>query len=126
MRRRQDREQSVDISPEEYERQVCAWLKGCDSSIESSEVAHRSVVQGTSGEYEIDVVVRFRLFGGAELLILVECRRRGRRIERDDVMAFHSKLQDTGAHKGIMFATAGFQSGAIEYAERQGIATVRS
>ena len=33
-------------------------------------------------------------------------------------------MQDVKAHKAMMFATCGFQSGALEYAKTYGIATV--
>jgi restriction system protein len=39
-------------------------------------------------------------------------------------MLLHSKLQEVGAHKGMIFSTSGFQSGAIEFAQAHGIATL--
>jgi hypothetical protein len=35
-----------------------------------------------------------------------------------------SKIQDTSAHKGIVFSTSGFQKGALEYAKAHGISAV--
>jgi hypothetical protein len=35
-----------------------------------------------------------------------------------------AKIQSVGAHKGIVFATKGFQSGAIQFAKSHGIALV--
>ncbi len=37
----------------------------------------------------------------------------------------HSKLQSTGAQKGVLVAATGFQSGALEFAKAHGIACVR-
>jgi restriction system protein len=56
--------------------------------------------------------------------VLVECKRHSRPVERDDVLALESKLRDVGAHKAMLFSTAGFQRGALEYATERGIATV--
>ena len=70
------------------------------------------------------MVVNFTLFHGAKITILVECKRYARPVEREKVLALWAKLQDVGAHKAIMFATSGFQSGALTYAKNKGIATV--
>ncbi len=42
----------------------------------------------------------------------------------EPLLSTHSKLQDTGVHKAMIFSTSGFQSGAIEYASKHGIATI--
>jgi restriction system protein len=39
-------------------------------------------------------------------------------------MLLNQKLQEIGAHKGMIFSTSGFQSGAIEFATEHGIATI--
>jgi restriction system protein len=84
---------------------------------------HREVVEGSDGEYEIDVTVRFSAMG-ADYLTLVECKHHRNRVKRELVQALWTKVQSLGAHKGIMFSTAGFQSGAIEFAKAHGIALV--
>jgi restriction system protein len=45
-------------------------------------------------------------------------------VKREVVQALWAKVQSVGAHKGIIFATKGFQSGAIEFAKFHGIALV--
>lgn len=45
-------------------------------------------------------------------------------MERDKVLILESKLRDVRAHKGMLFSTAGFQKGALKYADARGIATV--
>jgi hypothetical protein len=54
----------------------------------------------------------------------VECKHDKSRVKRDRVQELWAKIQSVGAHKGILFATAGFQSGAIEFAKSHGIALV--
>jgi restriction system protein len=71
------------------------------------------------------VVVCLKIFGAAELVILVECKHHKNPIKRDVVMVLESKLRDTKAHKGMIFSTCDFQSGALEFARVHGIATVR-
>lgn len=115
----------LEISPEDYEREVLRWLSNA-SAEEGLEVClkHRKVVGGQSGDYQIDVTGEFSVFRGAVIKVLVECKRHGRPVERDDVMAFAMKIQTTASHKGMVFSTAGFQRGAIKFAKSQGIALV--
>jgi restriction system protein len=46
-------------------------------------------------------------------------------VEREDVQILADKVRAAGAQKGILFATNGFQRGALEYARAHGIALVR-
>lgn len=112
------------ISPDEYERQVVAWLQAAGRNLESFEVEHLRKLPGSGGEYELDAMAELSVLNGARLVLLVECKRYSRPVEREKVMALWAKLQDVKAHKAMMFATRGFQSGAIEYATNYGIATI--
>lgn len=114
----------IDITPEEFELQVKSWLARSRDDLKSFSVNHRLHLKGRSGEYEIDAVARFEIFGGAEIVVLVECKRYRDPIKRDMVMLLNQKLQETGAHKGMIFATSGFQRGALDFATEHGIATV--
>ena len=58
------------------------------------------------------------------MTVLVECKRHSRPIERGEIMALHAKLREVGAHKAMIFATCGFQRGALGYAQKHGIATI--
>jgi restriction system protein len=116
--------ETIDITPAEFERQVKTWLARAKRTMARFEVTGLRKLEGPGGEYELDAVAEFEIFGGARILILVECKRYTSRVERDVVMLLHAKVTDTGAHKGIVFATAGFQSGALKYAMAHGIATV--
>jgi len=116
--------QPVEISPIEFERQVKSWLDRTPYLLKDFSSTHHERVRGDSGEYEIDIVARFEVLGGANIVVLVECKHWNSPVKRDNVMLLDAKLRDTGAHKGIIFSTAGFQSGAIQYASARGIATV--
>ena len=116
--------QPVDITPEQFERQVRDWLQASADGLQSLRVTHLRKVEGDSGEYEIDVMAEFEVFGGALVKVLVECKRYKNPVKRDVVMVLESKIRDTSAHKGMVFSTSGFQKGAIEFAQNRGIATV--
>lgn len=113
-----------DITPERYEIEVANELRRLGGDLAEFTVTHRGRVEGMDGEYEMDAVARFTALGEARFMVLVECKLTGRPVEREVVQALYAKLQSTGAHKGIVFSTAGFQRGAIEYAEKHGIALV--
>lgn len=114
----------IEITPDEYEKQVVSWLKAADGQLTSFSVQHLERLTGSAGEYVIDAVAKFEIFGGAEIAVLVECKKLKRSVEREVVMILKSKIQETGSHKGIIFSTSGFQRGAIEYAAEHGIALI--
>lgn len=117
-------EQLATMSPIEFEQQVKALLDKLGADLNSFRSEHREQLAGSDGTYEIDVSVRFTAMG-AQFLVLVECKHQRTPIKRDVVQVLHDRLQSTAAQKGIIFATTGFQRGAIEYAQAHGIALVR-
>lgn len=116
---------ALEISPEDYEREVLRWLYNA-SAEEGLDVClkHRKVVGGHSGDFQIDITGEFSVFRGAVIKVLVECKRHGRPVERDDVLALAMKIQTTDSQKGMVFSTSGFQRGAIQFATSCGIALV--
>ena len=115
---------SPDLTPQEYEKQVVAWLRAASGKLERFEVQHLDHLRGPGGDYEFDAVVEFTIFEGARLVVLVECKRYSKPVEREKLLSLWAKLQDVKANKAMIFATCGFQSGALEYAKAYGIATV--
>jgi restriction system protein len=113
----------LDLSPEDFERHVKLHIDAMRCEVKDYQSRHREEIRGFDGEYEIDITVRFSVIG-VEYLTLVECKRCKRPIEREDVQVLWTKMKSVGAHKGILYATSGFQSGAIEFAEVHGIALV--
>ena len=73
---------------------------------------------------QIDVAVRYRL-GLSDILLVVECKRHGRKIDVPDMESFCTKLKDIGAQMGIMVAEKGFTNGAEKVAARYEIKTFR-
>lgn len=115
---------SVEVSPSEYEEQVVAWLRQAKGALQEFRVQHQARVAGSSGEYTFDALAEFEILQGARLVVLVECKRHNSPVKRDVVLTLESKLRDVGAHKAMLFSTAGFQSGALKFAAERGIATV--
>lgn len=86
-------------------------------------VHHQRVYKGRISKRKIKVDVSFNYtVAGSNLLFLIECKCYKHSVSVDDVEEFHSKIDDIGAHKGIMVTTIGFQEGAIKAAKGRGIA----
>ena len=111
------------LTPREFELEVKATLDELSAGLTDYQAQQREIVAGTDGEYEIDITVRFTALN-ADYLTLVECKRYKKPVEREKVQALLSKMQSVGAHKGIIFSTSGFQSGASEFAGVHGIALI--
>ena len=86
-------------------------------------VYHQRIYTGRVSLRKIKVDISFNYqIAGADLLFIVECKRYAHQVPVDDVEEFHSKIDDIGAHKGIMVTTVGFQEGAVKTAKGRGIA----
>ena len=113
-----------EVTAEEYERQVVSWLQSAGEGLQEFSVSHLEKITGNGGEYSIDGWVKFEVFGGTKVCVLVECKRHRRPIERDVILGVHAKAQAVGAQKSIVFSTSGFQSGAVDFASSANIALV--
>ena len=93
-------------------------------SLVGVDVFHAKAYEGriTGRKIKVDVSFMLRIAGGADLLVLVECKNYNHRVPVDDVEEFHSKIDDIGAQKGILITTVGFQNGTIKAARGRRIA----
>ena len=112
------------LTPVQYEQAVADIARTMSPDIADWRVHHLDPVEGHDGTYVIDVTVRFRL-AGLDFLVLFECKRHSTAVKREHVQVLHTKMQSTGAQKGVVVAASGFQSGALQYAQAHGIACVR-
>jgi Restriction endonuclease len=112
---------AADITPAQFEQFVVELLESVSPLVEGLEVALHDKIQGADGLYDFDATVRFGL-GGMRFLVLIEAKRHNNPIKRELVQVLHDKLRSVGAHKAAMIATAPYQRGALEYAEKHGIA----
>jgi restriction system protein len=111
------------LSPREFELAVKQTLDAEGATVTDYRSSHREVLDGSDGSYEIDIVIRFG-FGSLSYVTLVECKAYGSPVKREKVAELWAKLQSTGAHKGVLFSTSGFQSGALKFALAHGVALV--
>jgi restriction system protein len=112
------------INPEEFELLVKNWFDAASGECASYESSHREKINGLDGTFEIDVTLRFRLFSGADFLVICECKKHKNPIKRETVQILYSRMQSLGAQKAILVSTSSFQSGAKEFANAHGIALI--
>jgi predicted Mrr-cat superfamily restriction endonuclease len=65
---------------------------------------------------QIDISIRTKI-GTENVLIIVECRMRNRKIDVQAVEAFAGAMNDVGAQMGIMVSTSGFSKAAYVIAK---------
>lgn len=73
-------------------------------------------------ERQIDVSIRMDV-AGYTILIVVECKDKGRPIDVEEMGAFNAKVRDVRANKGVMVSTSGFTASAVTMAGTHGIDT---
>ena len=113
----------ADISPSEFESFIVNLLETAAPGIEDFRVNLHEVIPGVDGSFDFDATLRYRLMG-FDFLVVIEAKRHRNPVKRELVQVLHSKVQSVGANKGIMFSTAPFQRGAIEFAKVHGVALV--
>lgn len=114
---------SMMLSPNEFELEVQRILNEEGMGLKDFSTAHLEKMQGTDGDYIIDITARFEALG-ADFLVLIECKRQSAPVEREIVQVLADKMRSINAQKGMLFSTAGFRSGAIRYAQDNHIALV--
>jgi Restriction endonuclease len=109
------------MSPADYERLVKS-LMNTEFDGMDAKAFHLKKYMGKSGQpYEIDISFEVRI-GTLELTILVECKRYKRPVTVQEVADFAYRVQDVGAHKGVLVSPNGFQRGALKVAKAEKIA----
>jgi restriction system protein len=111
------------LTPEAFELTVKSMLDMQGVGLADYQSNHLEVISVHDGDYEFDITIRFSALS-MSYLTLVECKHYKKRVEREKVQALWAKMQSVSAHKGIMFSTAGYQSGAISYAKEHKIGLV--
>lgn len=115
---------NANISPTEFELLVKEYLEGAAKGLKDFKALHNVHLLKSDGEYQIDIYAEFEVLG-ASFKVLVECKRHKSDIKREVVQLLYDKLRATGTHKGMIFSTSEFQSGAYKFAEEHGIALIR-
>jgi restriction system protein len=113
------------VTSGKYEQLVAATTR--DLKLGGSKgVYHQREFIGKRTGRKIKVDVSFELeLANFTVLCIVECKWYNHRVDVSEVEEFRTKLDDIGAHKGLMFTTVGYQDGAVKVAKAYGIALAR-
>jgi restriction system protein len=115
---------NANISPREFELFIKDHISNLGQDLKTFKAEHDTVLVSHDGEYQIDIYAEFDLLG-VTFKVLVECKRHKSKIKREVVQILSEKLHSSGANKGLIFSTSGFQTGAIKFATAHGIALIR-
>ena len=109
----------------DYEAFVASVVNDFNLSPDIKVFRRREFVGRRSGR-KIVIDVSFEMdYGGFTVLVLVECKLYSQKVQVGDIEEFRTKIDDIGAHKGLVFSTIGFQSGAVKAAKAYGIGLAR-
>lgn len=104
---------------EDHVRQVYQTL--LDLKGEKVLVARDVTIGGrTNIKHQIDVYYEFELTG-LRHQVAIECKNMQRPLDKDRVLAFYAKVNDCPGVRGCIVAANGYQSGAQQFAEDNGI-----
>ena len=114
------------MTPTEFEEYCLKILQGYaeEENLKDFTLTHDVKLSASDGTYQIDVYATCKAFG-ADMKIIGECKQYKNRVNREKVVVLSDKVRALGAQKGILLSTAGFQSGAIQYAKEHGIALIQ-
>jgi hypothetical protein len=121
----------------DFEKQVFSYLEEelnagrlfyiPESSVIYHQKRYHSRDRRSSIVFDIAIEVTFAKMQTPSVFCLVECKDHGRKIQADEVEAFHAKIQQvaSAAAKGIIVSRSSFQPAALEYARAKHIGILR-
>lgn len=120
------REFVSNISPTEFEKYCLGILKAYAEAegLADFSIIHNHKIETDDGNYQIDIYAEFVALS-VRFGVIVECKRYTRPVEREKIVVLSEKVRSLGGHKGILISTSGFQSGALQYARKHGIALLQ-
>lgn len=118
------KETILEMTPTEFEKHSLQILTEQIQKIDKCVFQHNKIIEVDDGNYQIDGYIEFELMG-IKYKTLVECKHYKTSISREKVAILYDKIRACGANKGILVSTSNFQSGAIQYASKYGIALIQ-
>lgn len=77
-------------------------------------------IQGIRSTHDIDVLAKFTALG-MPIEWIIECKLWKTKVPKEKVLALRQIVDDAGADRGLLISEVGFQSGAIEAAEKTNV-----
>lgn len=114
----------TEMSPEEFEIYCLDLLKGLATDLTDYHIEHNKIYKADDGSFQLDGYIEFNVLG-VNYKTFVECKKYKSPIKHSQIQVFKDTISSTGAHKGIFISTSSFQSGAMQYAKKHGIALMQ-
>lgn len=113
----------VELNSTEFEKYCLEIIREYaeEEKLKNFHIEHNKKIQTHDGIYQIDIYAEFTVLN-VQMRVLIECKKYTKPVGRDKVEVLANRLQSSGAQKGILISTSGFQSGATRYAKEHGIA----
>ncbi len=110
------------ITPAEFEIFCMETLKAVAEKQNLSDftIKQNQRIETFDGTYQIDVLAEYKVFNCRNIMV-VECKKHNKSIERKYVAELYTKVQSIGAQKGLLISTSGFQSDAVKFAGVHGL-----
>ncbi len=118
------KESVLEMTPTEFEKYSLNVLTEQIKNIENCKFKHNKIIEVDDGNYQIDGYIEFQLMG-INYKTLVECKHYKSSISREKVAVLYDKIRACGANKGVLVSSSNFQSGAIQYASKHGVALIQ-
>ncbi len=112
------------MSPQEFEMHCLEMLRELATDLQGYRIEHNKVYEADDGSFQLDGYIEYSVFGVLYKTI-IECKKYQSPIKRSQIQALKDTISSTGAHKGIFISTSSFQSGAMQYAKKHGIALMQ-
>lgn len=117
-------ESILEMTPTEFEKHSLLILSEQIKNLDNCTFQHNKIIEVDDGNYQIDGYIEFE-FMGIVYKTIVECKHYKSSIAREKVAILYDKIRACGAHKGVLVSSSNFQSGAIQYASKHGIALIQ-
>lgn len=89
--------------------------------LENAVVGRGVNIRSSKGSiFQIDVYYEFEI-AGVRHRVAIECKNWSRAVDRDEVLPFAMKIHDCPGVVGVFVSANGYQSGAVECAEQNGL-----
>ncbi|MFZ2283977.1 MAG: restriction endonuclease [Lutibacter sp.] len=103
-----------------FEKLVESIYKNLHKNTQNSKIEHNKKLMGADGLRQIDILITSEIVD-IKILTIIECKDYYSKISVGTIDAFHSKLLDINANKGILISRNGFSKTSISKAKRLGI-----
>lgn len=98
-----------------FQEDICDYFESIGASAQTN-----VSIQGVRTSHDIDILVKTK-FLGEDLIWIVEAKKWRKRVNKLQVLALRTIVDDIGADRGFIISEAGFQSGAYEAAESSNV-----